>query len=568
MDACLAMDVDALFSRPPWPHQRYGVEETISELSVGVPSLCLTSPTGSGKTAMAIALARWMAEDHGGRVLVLTNRILLTEQTRRVFQEDDVTVGVISASMKWAERELAQVQIATIQTILARRRGDEHYWIPADLLLVDEIHQCASGESAALITEYHNRCKTKICGLTASPLGVSNVCHRLIVAAGTRDLQDQGILCYASWFAPSELDTRQLVKGKVDLSLSENDARRTWGPLRGGDKVRTRIVGNILQHYRRLHPELTHTLAFAPGVKESLWAAQFCQSMGIRAMHVDGDDFWVDDKLWDRKQDDQRFQKAMDEWRNGYIQILWNRFVLREGIDEPQIKCILLATPIGSFRSAVQMVGRGLRKYPGKESCLVIDYGGNWWRHFAPQGFNSNVDWESVFQCADPEVISKNRIAEQREKGEPMGQVCPNCGMVHKAFTKLVVCQYCGHELKRGKPSRPILQADGTLTEVSGEPIKQWKIHEAPGDRDLWRGLYFNALKNKKGFSFAELDQQFFYKKAVQAGTNGKPAFWKAYHPPRTMPLMPKNRNDWWRKVENVERDALIREQETAGAPY
>lgn len=544
-----------MFSREPWPHQRDGVERTIAALSNGTKSVCLTAPTGSGKTAMEIALAKWMAEDRGGKVLCFTNRILLTEQTRKVFRGAGVEVGVISASMKWAERPDATVQIATIQTVLAKRRSEPSYWVDADLVLVDEVHQVSSGESAELINQYKER-GAKVCGVTATPLGVCNVCDELIVASRTRDLQDAGILCFARWFAPSELDTRKFVKGKVDLSLTENEARRTWGPLKGDDRIRTRIVGNILGHYRTLHPELTHTLAFAPGVKESLWAAQFCRSQGIAALHVDGEDFWVDGKLYDRKQDGQLFDDSMQEWREGNIPILWNRFVLREGIDEPQIKCLMLATPIGSYRSFIQMVGRGLRSYPGKEDCLVLDFGGGWWRHGS---VNVNVDWESVFDCADPDVMSKNRIAKQREDGEPMGQVCPKCGMVHKAFSRLVVCQYCGHTLSRGKPSRPILQADGTLTQVTGEPIKQWKIKRTPEAVSMWQGLYWNAMKKHKGdVTFNELYQRFHYKTAVAAGSQSKPAFWQAYYPPRDIPMMPKAPNDWHRKVGDVDRDRLI----------
>ncbi len=545
--------IGTLFSRPPWEHQRYGVEETIRRISNGSNAICLTSPTGSGKTAMSIALARWGVEHLGKRVLNLTNRILLTEQTRNVFRDDGIEVGTISASMKHLERD-APIQIATVQTLLSRRRNDSGYWVDADIVLVDEVHQIANGESAALVNEYKNRGSTVI-GCTATPLGVIDVCDELVVAARTADLQDKGILCRAVWFAPSELDTRKLVKGKVDLSITENDARKTWGPLKGNDQIRTRIVGNILGHYQRLHPELTHTLAFAPGVKESMWAANYCRTMGIRSLHVDGEDFAVDGKVYTRQKDGKLFEESMEAWRNGHIPILWNRFVLREGIDEPQIKCIILGTPIGSYRSFLQMVGRGLRVHPSKETCTVIDHGGAWWRHGSP---NVNVDWEEVFEFSDPDVISKQRIAEQREHGEPMGVACPKCGMVHKGLSRFVVCQYCGHQLNIGKPSRPIIQADGTLTNVSGEPIPQWKIKRTPEAEGIWKSLYFNAVKYKNGdLSFNQLYAQFGYKTAVLAGSKNRPAFWKMYYPPKDIPWMPRNPYHFHRLVKDVPRDEL-----------
>ena len=544
-----------LFAVEPRHSQLSGVADAIRDLDNGAGSLCLTSPTGSGKTHMIIALTNWGIEQEK-RVLIFTNRILLTQQTQRVLESHGVSVGVVSASMPHLEFSDRPVQIANMQTVLSRRRADDNHWEDAGLVIVDEIHQQASGESADLLNEYKAR-GVPVIGITATPLGVSNVCDRLVTAARTRDLQDEGYLCFAQWFAPSELDTRNIVKGRVDLSITESEARKTWGPLRGDDKIRTRIVGNILGHFERLHPEQTHTLFFAPGVKESLWFAHFCQSRGIRVLHVDGKDFWVDGELHDRKTEESLFQESMEAWRDGCIPIISNRFVLREGVDEPQIKCVVLATPVGSYRSFLQMVGRGLRPHPDKQHLRVIDHGGSWWRHGS---VNVNVDWDAVFECSDPDVISKNRIAQMRETGDSPGVGCPACGMIHKHLKgRLLYCQYCQTEFTIQKPSRPIMQSDGKLVEVTGPPVKQWKIKQAPGDDKLWAGLYWNAMKNGKDATFNQLYQQFHYRKAVEAGSHSRPAFWHAYHPPRDLPFMPVHENDWHRNVKDVPRESLNR---------
>jgi len=132
--------------------------------------------------------------------------------------------------------------------------------------------------------------------------------------------------------------------------------------------------------------------------------------------------------------------------------------------------------------------------------------------------------------------------------------------MVHKSKGRFLVCQYCGHELFRGKASRPIIQADGTLVEVNGEPVKQWKIKQADGNEKTWSSLYWNAVKHKGGdVSFNQLYSQFGYKTAVEQGSRTQPAFWKSYYPPKNLPLMPARRNDWHRKVSEVANDQLIR---------
>jgi ATP-dependent helicase IRC3 len=53
--------------------------------------------------------------------------------------------------------------------------------------------------------------------------------------------------------------------------------------------------------------------------------------------------------------------------------VLINCGVFTEGTDIPNIDCVLLARPTRSRNLLVQMIGRGMRLYPGKENCHVID---------------------------------------------------------------------------------------------------------------------------------------------------------------------------------------------------
>ena len=61
---------------------------------------------------------------------------------------------------------------------------------------------------------------------------------------------------------------------------------------------------------------------------------------------------------------------------NGRIDVLVNCGVLTEGYDDPGVQCIIVARGCGSQGLWLQMVGRGLRPYPGKEFCLLIDLRG------------------------------------------------------------------------------------------------------------------------------------------------------------------------------------------------
>ena len=65
--------------------------------------------------------------------------------------------------------------------------------------------------------------------------------------------------------------------------------------------------------------------------------------------------------------------ERLDAFRNREFAVLVNCGVFTEGTDIPNIDCVLLARPTRSRNLLVQMIGRGMRLYEGKENCHVID---------------------------------------------------------------------------------------------------------------------------------------------------------------------------------------------------
>ena len=66
--------------------------------------------------------------------------------------------------------------------------------------------------------------------------------------------------------------------------------------------------------------------------------------------------------------------KVLEEYASGNIQVLCNCSVLTEGFDSPETMCVIVARPTKSKSLYQQMVGRGLRKFPNKKECVVIDF--------------------------------------------------------------------------------------------------------------------------------------------------------------------------------------------------
>lgn len=63
----------------------------------------------------------------------------------------------------------------------------------------------------------------------------------------------------------------------------------------------------------------------------------------------------------------------LDAFKRFEFPVLVNCGVFTEGTDIPNIDCILMARPTKSRNLLIQMIGRGMRLYPGKENCHIID---------------------------------------------------------------------------------------------------------------------------------------------------------------------------------------------------
>lgn len=85
--------------------------------------MLLVGPTGSGKTVLACRdIAHWLA--NGGRVLFVAHNAQLIRQCVNRLREYGVNrsdFGVIMAQLGDEEHLLARVQVASVQTLRARR---------------------------------------------------------------------------------------------------------------------------------------------------------------------------------------------------------------------------------------------------------------------------------------------------------------------------------------------------------------------------------------------------------------------------------------------------------------
>jgi len=70
-------------------------------------------------------------------------------------------------------------------------------------------------------------------------------------------------------------------------------------------------------------------------------------------------------------------EKMIEEFRNGTLKVILNVGVLLIGFDKPDLANIVICRPTRSLRLWFQLLGRGMRKAPGKKTCHIYDLVGN-----------------------------------------------------------------------------------------------------------------------------------------------------------------------------------------------
>lgn len=528
--------VRMLFDREPWAHQVAGVSQVVDKLESGCQSVALTSPTGGGKSLQIVALIRW-AVDRGKRVALYSNRNMLIEQTVGILQSHHINFGVRGAKFPEHRRLDAPVQMCSIQTEISQSIRKQYRDLhPADVVIVDEAHIIKAGGSLAVLNR-HLSDGAALVGVTATPLGISKIYQSLVVAGKTSELIRCGALVPALVYAPDEMDLSR-IKPTQTGEYSLGDIRReVWSHA---------IIDRVYERWQIVNPDARHTLAFGPGVEESVWLASEFDKRGVPAAHIDSDDVWVGGKSYDS--DRAARQDVMARWNAGEIKVLCNRFVLREGVDLPSCYNLILATPIGSLTSYIQIVGRALRRSPLTPDHVVIsDHGGSTWRMGSP---NEDRDWESLYFMDEAEIV-RQRIERMREQNEeyPEPIVCPNCGLQRSAGKHCPQPPIgCGFSHK--KNVRLILQKDGTLRKVEGNMLHKRRRKLKHNTQRLWDGLYFPSAKSKskQASTFLQIEARFYWK--------------YGYYPPRDLNNMPRYESDWSKKAREVPRSDLIRKSQ------
>jgi DNA repair protein RadD len=414
------------------PYQHDVIAECERVVAAGQRRILLVAPTGSGKTIIAGKIIKNTVEQ-GKRVLIFAHRREIVGQTSDKLLAENVEHGIVQAGFP-LDLDLP-VQVATIQTLVARTRSQRLELPAADLLMVDEAHHAPAQTYKTAIDAYP---EAVLIGLTATPCrgdgrGLGGIFDVIVECPQVAELTAAGHLVPAVIYAPAErLDLRGVRVEKGDYAEGQLAARVD----------RDDLVGDIVTHWHR-HAEQRRTVVFAVNVAHSMHIAREFEKAGIRAEHVDG------------STPKHERDAVLARLASGETQVVCNCMILTERFDLPVMGCIVLARPTRKMGLYRQMIGRALRPAEGKANAIVLDHSGAVFAHGFP---DDPVEWTL---SPDRRATSPKHETRLRSGYSSRLLECSQCGALRVAGEK---CRHCGFLPKR--PPEAIPFRDGDLGRV------------------------------------------------------------------------------------------------------
>lgn len=349
--------------------------------------------------------------NNGKRVMFLIHRKEVLQQAVRTFDKQDVNPDLLTAGM--------------VQTLT--RRVDK-LPIP-DVILVDEAHHALAKSYQRILDKFP---KAIVLLFTATPhrtgrVQLDRIADDIIVGQSIHELTEKGFLAPFRYFQPpGDFDSKLLKRGSTgDFT---NDSMQ--------QAMSTKIFGHIVKQYKRIAPGM-QAVVYTYSIDSAIKIATEFNSEGISAVEVDG------------TTSKEKRDLAVRKFREQEIKILVNVNLFTEGVDLPNVDCVIMARPTASLALYLQFSMRCLNPRPGK-TAIIIDHANN----FKSFGYpDDDRDW-------------KQAIKSGKQKSKTL---------LKDPGLSIVTCDYCFAVVKASEVK------DGKCP-ICGKPIK---VHEAKPISDV-----------------------------------------------------------------------------------
>jgi len=404
------------------PYQREAVDAIFGYWAAGGGSPLVDLATGLGKSLVIAKLAIDVVTQYPDmRVLVLVHvqELVAQDFSALVRLWPSANSGIYSAGLGRRDAH-HQITFASIQSVYKRAAALG----PRDLVLIDEAHlipHSAGGMYRRLISELLDlRPDMRVAGFTATPFRSDS--GRL--DGGDGRLFDEIVYTYGIGPGIADGWLSQLISKASATEIDVSGVARRGGEFVPGSLEaaadRDELTRAAAAELLRYGADRKSWLIFCSGVAHSYHVRDALRDLGISAETVTGET-----PAGDR-------QRIIRDFQAGNIRCLTNAQVLTTGFDAPGVDLIAFLRPTLSTGLYLQMIGRGVRKAPGKNNCLILDFAGNVRRH-------GPVD------IAMPEERKKKGAVEAKKTIDAVrAKACPICETL--VAIQAHSCWSCGHE--------------------------------------------------------------------------------------------------------------------------
>ena len=348
---------------------------------------------------------------NNNRVMFLIHRREVLDQAVKTFNEQGVNPSLLTAGM--------------VQTLT--RRVDK---LPTpDVILVDEAHHALAKSYQRILSKFS---KAIVLLFTATPhrtgkMQLDQIADDIIVGQSIHELTDKGFLAPFRYFQPpNDFDSKLLKRGSTGDFTNESMQ----------EAMSTKIFGHIVKQYKRIADGM-QAVVYTYSIDSAVEIARKFNSEGISAIEVDG------------TTSKEKRNLAVQKFREQEIKILVNVNLFTEGVDLPNVDCVIMARPTASLALYLQFSMRCLNPRPGK-TAIIIDHANNFKQFGYP---DDDRDWKQAIKSG-----------KQKSKS-----------LLTDSGLSIVTCDYCFAVVKASEVK------DGKCP-ICGKPVK---VHEAKPVSDV-----------------------------------------------------------------------------------
>jgi DNA repair protein RadD len=328
----------------------------------------IIAPTGSGKSLIVANICHQLNEP---TLILQPSKEILEQNYEKLLSYGVKDISIYSASLK--QKEIAKFTYATIGSIYRKPELFKHF----KKVIIDEAHLVNPKNLGGMYNTFFKAIEcNSICGLTATPYRLVQRYYRkdeelyyttslatinrifpfffkkFAYKVSIQMLLEQGFLCPLEYSFYKDFDVSRVKINTTGADYDEAALENFWNDSRI-EKL-SNIIGEV-------DSKCKYNLIFCSSIRQAQRVTEMIRAKGMNAGYITSEHHSRERDL------------LVSGFRHGKIKHLVNVGIMGIGFDFPELDCITLARPTISLALLYQQIGRGMRVFPGKEKCKVID---------------------------------------------------------------------------------------------------------------------------------------------------------------------------------------------------